>query len=105
MVLFCDNCGAENADKAKFCVNCGNDLKVAPSQQTGSQEPQYIPQMEPQAEGTNCLWCRQTAGFKEEEGKLDSKWGVTAHKFKLFICNNCGYTHLFGLGRTIFDFD
>ena len=57
------------------------------------------------SKNTKCLWCKENHGFKEEEGKLDSKWGYTAHRVKLFICNKCGFVHQFGLGRTIFDFD
>jgi hypothetical protein len=43
--------------------------------------------------------------FKVEEGKLDSKWGFTAHKVKIVICENCGYVMMFYKGRTIWDFD
>ncbi len=43
--------------------------------------------------------------FDDEEGKLDSKYGVTAHKVKMKICTNCKYVMLFSLGNTPFDFD
>jgi hypothetical protein len=45
------------------------------------------------------------ASFKKEEGKMDSKWGFTAHKVTLMICNNCQFIMQFSKGRTIFDFD
>ncbi|MBI4321390.1 MAG: hypothetical protein HY675_23095 [Chloroflexi bacterium] len=51
-----------------------------------------------------CLLCQGT-DFQREEGKIDSKWGATAHKVKMYICKNCGYVTLIGLGRTIWDFD
>ena len=43
--------------------------------------------------------------FKKEVGKMDSKWGVTAHKVTLMICKQCQYIMQFSKGRTIFDFD
>ena len=92
----CPQCGSNEPDQAKFCRSCGTNLTTAYAQQ-----PQYAPQNQQ----PECLWCHQRAGFKVEEGKLDSKFGFTAHRVKMYICNNCGYVHSFGLGRTIFDFD
>lgn len=43
--------------------------------------------------------------FQEEKGKVDSSWGMTAHKVKMFICKKCNYVMFFGEGRSIFDFD
>jgi ribosomal protein L40E len=97
MVIFCHNCGAENPDAAKFCVSCGNNIQEGSDADSRPSSPH--------AGETACLWCKESNGFKEEEGKMDSKWGVTAHKMKIYTCKNCGYAHLFGLGRTIFDFD
>ncbi|NJE84837.1 hypothetical protein E3E23_03170 [Thermococcus sp. CX2] len=51
-----------------------------------------------------CPLCGGT-DFRVEEGKLDSKWGLTAHKVKIVICRNCGYVMMFYKGRTIWDFD
>ena len=51
-----------------------------------------------------CPLCQSTE-FKKEEGKIDSRWGVTAHKVTLMICKNCRFTMIFSKGRTIFDFD
>ncbi|MBA2381856.1 MAG: hypothetical protein H0V73_07070 [Chloroflexi bacterium] len=43
--------------------------------------------------------------FRKEKGKLDSAWGMTAHKVDMLICMRCGYLLLFSEGNTIFDFD
>ncbi len=43
--------------------------------------------------------------FEKQEGKIDSKWGVTAHKVTLMICRNCQFIMSFSKGRTIWDFD
>ena len=43
--------------------------------------------------------------FRQEKGKIDSAWGVMAHRVEILICENCGYILLFSEGRTIFDFD
>ncbi len=51
-----------------------------------------------------CPICGGTT-FRKEEGKIDSKWGFTAHKVLVFICNECGYILQFYKGRTIFDAD
>ncbi len=51
-----------------------------------------------------CPLCSNTQ-FRKEEGKLDSKWGWSAHKVTLMICENCRFIMYFSKGRTIFDFD
>ncbi|UCE15253.1 MAG: hypothetical protein JSV12_05025 [Candidatus Bathyarchaeota archaeon] len=51
-----------------------------------------------------CPLCQNTE-FEKQEGKIDSKWGVTAHKIILMICKNCRFILSFSKGRTIFDFD
>ena len=97
MTKSCLNCGTMNVDDARFCTSCGGNVQntsKAMASNLGTSQP-----------SNPCLWCHQNQGFTEEEGKLDSKWGMTAHKVKMFICNNCGYVHLFGLGRSIWDFD
>jgi ribosomal protein S27AE len=43
--------------------------------------------------------------FQHERGKIDSQWGVTAHRVDILVCGNCGYVLLFYEGNTIFDFD
>jgi uncharacterized protein YbaR (Trm112 family) len=51
-----------------------------------------------------CPLCRNTT-FRQEEGKLDSAWGLTAHRVKMLICERCQNVLLFYEGNTIFDFD
>ncbi|MGD9130210.1 MAG: hypothetical protein PVH73_01385 [Candidatus Bathyarchaeota archaeon] len=51
-----------------------------------------------------CPLCKGT-DFEKQEGKMDSKWGITAHKITLMICKNCRFILSFSKGRTIFDFD
>jgi len=43
--------------------------------------------------------------FRQEEGKLDSAWGLTAHRVLLLICEQCQFVLSFYEGNTIFDFD
>ena len=51
--------------------------------------------------------CPLCAGeiFRFEKGKIDSEWGMTAHKVDMLICQGCGNILLFFEGNTIFDFD
>jgi predicted nucleic-acid-binding Zn-ribbon protein len=51
-----------------------------------------------------CPLCGNTA-FRQEEGKLDSVWGFTAHRVRLLICERCQYVMTFYDGNTIWDFD
>jgi hypothetical protein len=43
--------------------------------------------------------------FRQEEGKLDSRWGLTAHRVLLLVCERCQFVLTFYEGNTIFDFD
>ena len=43
--------------------------------------------------------------FQQEEGKVDSKWGWTAHRVRLLICDRCQFVLTFYEGNSIFDFD
>jgi predicted nucleic-acid-binding Zn-ribbon protein len=51
-----------------------------------------------------CPLCRNQE-FQREEGRLDSKWGVTSHKMVLMICTRCRYILHFYDKHSIFDFD
>jgi uncharacterized protein len=53
------------------------------------------------------LVCPLCAGieFDKEEGRLDSRWGMTSHKLVLMICRRCRLVLQFSAGRGIFDFD
>jgi predicted nucleic-acid-binding Zn-ribbon protein len=43
--------------------------------------------------------------FRQEAGKFDSEWGMTAHRVRLLICDRCRYVLAFYEGNSIFDFD
>ncbi len=56
---------------------------------------------EPDAPNTvrpTCLFCGHDQ-FVEEIGKLDTRWGMEAHKMRLLICQRCSFTMHFSLGR------
>ncbi|MBQ7798362.1 MAG: DUF4190 domain-containing protein [Clostridia bacterium] len=50
---YCPNCGASNADDAKFCTSCGKQLQEQPTVQTQSEvnqenvQPAVQPTMQP----------------------------------------------------------
>lgn len=41
--MFCENCGAQNVDGAKFCAGCGAPLASAQPVQPQVEQPQYQP--------------------------------------------------------------
>jgi hypothetical protein len=43
--------------------------------------------------------------FDRQQGRMDSRWGITSHKLVLMICKRCGLVLQFSAGRGIFDFD
>ena len=43
--------------------------------------------------------------FDRQQGRIDSRWGITSHKVVMMICRNCGLILQFNAGRGIFDFD
>ena len=51
-----------------------------------------------------CPLCGGTE-FERQQGRMDSRWGITSHKFVLQICQQCGLVLQFSAGRGIFDFD
>ena len=51
-----------------------------------------------------CPLCQGTA-FDRQQGRMDSRWGLTSHKLVLMICQRCGLVLQFSAGRGIFDFD
>jgi transcription elongation factor Elf1 len=51
-----------------------------------------------------CPLCQHTE-FDREQGRMDSRWGITSHKLVLMICQRCGLVLQFSAGRGIFDFD
>ena len=44
--MFCENCGAQNVDGAKFCASCGAPLAVSQPAQPQIEQAQYQPQIE-----------------------------------------------------------
>ena len=53
----------------------------------------------------SCPLCKATA-FRKEKGKMDSRWGFTAHRIDLRVCERCGFVMSFWGGRTFWgDFD
>ena len=42
--MFCLRCGAQNADTAERCANCGEPMRQSQSQGQQGQQPQYPPQ-------------------------------------------------------------
>jgi len=51
-----------------------------------------------------CPLCQGTE-FDRQQGRMDSRWGITSHKLVLMICRRCGLVLQFSAGRGIFDFD
>ena len=51
-----------------------------------------------------CPLCKGTE-FDREQGRMDSRWGITSHKLVLKICQRCGLVLQFSAGRSLFDFD
>jgi len=51
-----------------------------------------------------CPLCEGTE-FDQEQGRMDSRWGLTSHKLVLKICRRRGLVLQFTAGRGIFDFD
>lgn len=51
-----------------------------------------------------CPLCGGTR-FERQQGRIDSRWGITSHKLVLMICQNCRLVLQFSAGRGIFDFD
>jgi len=47
-----------------------------------------------------CLFCGHDQ-FTEEVGKLDTRWGMEAHKVRMLICNRCAFTMHFSMGRGV----
>ncbi len=109
-MVYCETCGAENSESAKFCKSCGGTL--SPGSAAGGSV-QYAPQKQSigfgdRRTGENLvLRCTLCGGqdFAKDKGRLDSKWGFTSFKVIMMSCRHCGHIELFNRGRSIFDFD
>ncbi len=109
-MAYCEKCGQENADSAKFCKNCGSNM---------SQKHQnFAPRVRSRTKESIGFGNRQTGeklvlhctlcghkDFARDKGRLDSKWGMTSFKVIIMTCKNCGHVELFNKGRSIWDFD
>lgn len=120
-MVYCENCGSDNTDGAKFCKNCGQKLpnvsslgSVQPVQQYATnQEGSYTTHGGSVGFGEKftkenlVLKCNICGGqdFSKDTGRLDSKFGFTSFKVIMMTCKRCGKIELFNKGRSIFDFD
>jgi uncharacterized protein len=71
---------------------------------SGMTEPSDDPGMLGGKNLPMCPLCGN-ATFRQEEGKFDSAWGLTAHRVLMLVCERCSYILTFYEGNTIFDFD
>ncbi len=60
--------------------------------------------LDPQQRLPKCPLCSGQE-FQKEEGRLDSKWGMTTHKLILLVCQQCRFVMQFYDKRSIWDFD
>ena len=117
MVIYCDSCGTENNDRARYCKSCGGSIEVIHTPSHSSSPPQRqappIRQNDSigfghRATGENlvlkCSLCG-SQDFAKDSGRLDSKWGFTSFKVIMLTCRRCGHIELFNKGRSIWDFD
>jgi len=60
-----------------------------------------------EAEAKPVLRCPLCCGtqFDRQQGRMDSRWGITSHKLVLQIRKKCGLVLQLSAGRGIFDFD
>jgi RNase P subunit RPR2 len=113
-LVFCETCGTENSEKARFCKSCGSSLdSVQASSRANSTSPPPVSRNESigfgsQPTGENlvlrCSLCG-SQDFAKDSGRLDSKWGFTSFKVIMLTCRRCGHIELFNKGRSIWDFD
>ncbi|MHA2089013.1 MAG: double zinc ribbon domain-containing protein [Promethearchaeota archaeon] len=110
-MVYCETCGTENNNSAKFCKSCGTTL--SPSTQQKINHPP-LPRGDisigfgNRSTGENlvlrCSLCG-SQDFAKDSGRLDSKWGWTSFKVIMLSCKRCGHIELFNKGRSIWDFD
>ena len=66
--------------------------------------PQYPPPSPSQQPTLRCPLCGGEE-FQREESRQDSRWGFTAHRMTLMICQRCRYVLPFYDEHSIFNFD
>ena len=111
--MYCETCGKENVEGAKFCKSCGSTLGKSSTRSSGGQDT-FQPRSQEsigfgdRATGEHLvLRCTLCGGqdFAQDKGRLDSKWGWTSFKVIIQTYKRCGHVELFNKGRSIFDFD
>ena len=112
-VMYCETCGQENTEGARFCKSCGTSLGTSKPRSSGGSVAFQPNRQESIGFGERrtgehlVLRCTLCGGqdFAQDRGRLDSKWGFTSFKVIMQTCKNCGHIELFNKGRSIFDFD
>lgn len=107
-MVFCETCGQDNNDQAKFCRSCGAAVGKSGYKQTASPSSSESIGFGSRNTGEHLvLHCSLCNGqdFAKDTGRLDSKWGFTSFKVIMLSCKKCGHIELFNKGRSIFDFD
>ena len=71
----------------------------APVPPWGSPEPSVPVQhsQEPQSGGLTCPVCGGTS-FRQEEGRMQNRWGMGSHIFTIRICDRCSHSLIFHQG-------
>jgi hypothetical protein len=111
-VVFCETCGTDNTNQARYCKSCGATMESDRSPQRPSSPP---PLRKNESIGfgsrstgedlvLKCSLCGRQ-DFARDRGRLDSKWGLTSFKVVMLTCRYCGHIELFSKGRSIWDFD
>jgi ribosomal protein L40E len=111
ILVYCETCGTENSQTAKYCKSCGGTI-------LRTENKSVSPPIPPNGDtsigfghrntGENLvLRCSLCSGqdFAKDSGRLDSKWGWTSFKVIMLSCRRCGHIELFNKGRSIWDFD
>ncbi|MFW9905585.1 MAG: zinc ribbon domain-containing protein [Candidatus Thorarchaeota archaeon] len=108
-MVYCETCGQENAEQAKFCRFCGSSLETEniKHRTMTSRGPESIGFGHRNTGEDLVIRCSLCGGqdFANDTGRLDSKWGFTSFKVVMCTCRRCGHIELFNKGRSIFDFD
>ena len=109
-MTYCEACGVDNVQDARYCKSCGANLDSA---QIDKPSTIVSPQNDSigfgeRRTGENlvlrCTMCG-SQDFAKDKGRLDSKWGWTSFKVIMMSCKHCGHIELFNKGRSIWDFD
>jgi len=109
--VYCETCGTENSETAKFCKSCGASIDETGNRKTKSPSlPNRDVSIGFGDRNTSediVLHCSLCNGqdFAKDKGRLDSKWGWTSFKVVMLTCRRCGHIELFNKGRSIWDFD